>query len=36
VSGYDAELRRQALAAHLSDDGVWFGSRAWIVTARRH
>ncbi len=25
----------QALAAHLSDDGVWFDSRAWIVTARR-
>jgi SAM-dependent methyltransferase len=25
---------REALAAHLSDDGVWFGSRAWIVTAR--
>ena len=27
---------RQALAAHLSDDGVWFNSRSWIVTARRH
>jgi len=27
---------REALAAHLSDDGVWFDSRAWIVTARRH
>jgi hypothetical protein len=27
---------RQALAAHLSDDGVWFNSRAWIITARRH
>jgi SAM-dependent methyltransferase len=27
---------REALAAHLSDDGVWFNSRAWIVTARRH
>jgi hypothetical protein len=26
---------RQALAAHMSDDGVWFDSRAWIVTARR-
>ena len=25
---------RGALAAHLSDDGVWFDSRAWIVTAR--
>ena len=27
---------RETLAAHLSDDGVWFNSRAWIVTARRH
>jgi SAM-dependent methyltransferase len=26
---------RDALAAHLSDDGVWFNSRGWIVTARR-
>ena len=26
---------REALAAHLRDDGVWFNSRAWIVTARR-
>ena len=26
---------REMLAAHVSDDGVWFGSRAWIVTARR-
>jgi SAM-dependent methyltransferase len=26
---------RQALGAHLNDDGVWFNSRAWIVTARR-
>jgi SAM-dependent methyltransferase len=26
---------RAALATHLSDDGVWFNSRAWIVTARR-
>jgi SAM-dependent methyltransferase len=26
---------REAMAAHLGDDGVWFGSRAWIVTARR-
>jgi ubiquinone/menaquinone biosynthesis C-methylase UbiE len=30
------ERLRQALAAHLSDDGVWFDSRAWIVAARRH
>jgi SAM-dependent methyltransferase len=28
------ERLREALAAHLSDDGVWFSSRAWIVTAR--
>jgi ubiquinone/menaquinone biosynthesis C-methylase UbiE len=27
---------REALAAHMSDDGVWFNSRAWIVTAHRH
>lgn len=26
---------REMLAAHLRGDGVWFGSRAWIVTARR-
>jgi len=26
---------REALAAHTSDDGVWFNSRAWIVTAQR-
>jgi SAM-dependent methyltransferase len=26
---------REALAAHLRDDGVWLESRAWIVTARR-
>jgi SAM-dependent methyltransferase len=23
---------REAIAAHLDDDGVWFNSRAWIVT----
>ena len=27
---------RVALTAHLSDGGVWFNSRAWVVTARRH
>jgi SAM-dependent methyltransferase len=26
---------REMLAAHLSDNGVWLDSRAWIVTARR-
>jgi SAM-dependent methyltransferase len=26
---------REALATHLSNDGVWFNSRAWIVAARR-
>ncbi len=30
-----ARRLREALAGHLSDDGVWFNSRAWIVTARR-
>ena len=29
------ERLREALGAHLGDDGVWFDSRAWIVTARR-
>jgi hypothetical protein len=29
------ERLRQALAMHLRDDGVWFDSRAWIVTAHR-
>ncbi|QKG21368.1 class I SAM-dependent methyltransferase [Actinomadura verrucosospora] len=29
------ERLRETLAAHLDDDGVRFGSRAWIVTARR-
>lgn len=28
-------LLREALAAHLTDDGVWLDSRAWIVTAHR-
>jgi hypothetical protein len=26
---------RRTLAAHLTRDGVWFDSRAWIITARR-
>ena len=26
---------RKMLAAHVSGDGVWFGSRAWIVLAHR-
>lgn len=30
------ERLREALAAHTSDDGVWFNSRSWIITARRH
>ena len=29
------ERLREALAAHLSDDGVWFDSRAWIVAANQ-
>jgi hypothetical protein len=28
-------LLHETLAAHTSDDGVWFDSRAWIVSARR-
>ncbi len=28
-------ILRAALAGHLSDDGVWFDSRAWIVSAHR-
>ena len=27
---------REVLAAHHRGDGVWFNSRAWIVTARRN
>jgi hypothetical protein len=27
------ERLREALAARLSDDGVWFDSSAWIITA---
>ena|ERR1700678_275082 len=34
VAARAVERLRATLAAHLSDDGVWFGSRAWIVTAR--
>lgn len=26
---------RDALAAHMSDGGIWFNSRAWMVTAHR-
>ncbi len=29
------ERLSEIFAAHLSDDGVWFDSRAWIVTAHR-
>jgi SAM-dependent methyltransferase len=28
------ERLREVLATHMSDGGVWFNSRAWIVTAR--
>ena len=27
---------REALATHATGNGVWFNSRAWIVTARRY
>jgi SAM-dependent methyltransferase len=30
------ERLREALAGHLGNEGVWFDSHAWIVTARRH
>lgn len=37
VAAARAEGRlRQALDAQLSGDGVWFNSRAWIITAHRH
>ena len=26
---------REMLTTHLSENGVWFNSRAWIVTAER-
>lgn len=29
------ERLRETLAGHANSDGVWFDSRAWIVTARR-
>ncbi|MDR2983495.1 MAG: methyltransferase domain-containing protein [Nocardiopsaceae bacterium] len=29
------ERLKEALVTHLGDDGVWFNSQAWIVTARR-
>lgn len=30
------ERLREMLAAHLTDEGVWFDSRAWTVTAHHH
>jgi ubiquinone/menaquinone biosynthesis C-methylase UbiE len=30
------ERLREVLASHTSDEGIWFNSRAWIVTALRH
>jgi hypothetical protein len=29
------ERLRVALATHLTNDGVWFNSRAWVITAHR-
>jgi SAM-dependent methyltransferase len=29
------ERLREMFAAHLADDGVWFDSRAWLITANR-
>jgi SAM-dependent methyltransferase len=30
-----ARRLREVLAAHLSEDGVWFDSRAWVIAATR-
>jgi SAM-dependent methyltransferase len=30
-----ADRLREVLAAHTSDEGVWFDARSWIITARR-
>lgn len=35
ASAHAVERLREMLSAHLRDDGVWFDSRAWIITARR-
>lgn len=35
-SGRAQNRLRAVLAAHQHEDGVWFASRAWIVTGRRH
>jgi ubiquinone/menaquinone biosynthesis C-methylase UbiE len=34
ITGVRERLRR-TIAAHAGEEGVWFDSRAWIVTARR-
>ena len=36
AAAHALERLRDALSAHQSDDGVWFDSRAWIITAHRH
>ena len=37
VTAEQARTRlRATLAAHNTDGGVYFDSRAWIITARRH
>jgi SAM-dependent methyltransferase len=33
---FAVERLRKVIAEHQSECGVWFGSRAWIVTAKRH
>ena len=34
ATGRALQRLRETLAAHATSDGVWFESRAWIVTAR--
>lgn len=35
AAAHAVERLRATLGAHMSDDGVWFNSRAWIVSACR-
>jgi len=36
AAGQAIERLREELAGHLRNDGVWFNSRCWLVSARRH
>ena len=35
AAGFTVDRLREEFDAHLRDDGVWFDSRAWLITARR-